>query len=123
MRERQKEVRLYRGQIPSPVAPSIAWREDRVVLGSDCSRERARGRCVEAGVSSPGRHPVVPQRWWGEPPSCDLSGRYLSFSEREDIAIWRPKESGFERSPDAWVASPSTISRELRRNASTRYLG
>ena len=30
MRERQKAVQLHRGQIPSPGAPTIAWREDRV---------------------------------------------------------------------------------------------
>ena len=30
MRERQREVQLYRGQIPSPGRPTMAWREDRV---------------------------------------------------------------------------------------------
>lgn len=30
MRERQKQVQLYRGQVPSPGAPTVAWREDRV---------------------------------------------------------------------------------------------
>ncbi len=28
MVERQNEVRLYRGQVPSPGRPTIAWRED-----------------------------------------------------------------------------------------------
>ena len=27
---RQKQARLYRGQIPSPGRPTVAWREDRV---------------------------------------------------------------------------------------------
>jgi putative transposase len=30
VRERQRAVHLYRGQIPSPGAPTVAWREDRV---------------------------------------------------------------------------------------------
>ena len=30
MRERQREVQLYRGQMPSPGRPTVAWREDRV---------------------------------------------------------------------------------------------
>ena len=39
MRERQREVQLYRGQIPSPGRPTVAWREDRVpVLGGDSPR-------------------------------------------------------------------------------------
>jgi hypothetical protein len=29
-KNRQKDVRQYRGQIPSPGAPTVAWREDRV---------------------------------------------------------------------------------------------
>lgn len=28
--KRQKKVREYRGQIPSPGRPTVAWREDRV---------------------------------------------------------------------------------------------
>ncbi len=30
MKERQREVQLYRGQIPSPGRPTVAWRADRV---------------------------------------------------------------------------------------------
>jgi hypothetical protein len=30
MRERQRQVQLYRGQVPSPGRPTTAWREDRV---------------------------------------------------------------------------------------------
>lgn len=33
MRERQRQVQLYRGQIPSPGRPTVAWREDRVRFG------------------------------------------------------------------------------------------
>lgn len=30
MKDRQREVQLYRGQVPSPGRPTVAWREDRV---------------------------------------------------------------------------------------------
>ena len=50
-----------------------------------------------------------------------VSGRYLSFAEREEIAILRrPAAAGSARSLGGIGRSPSTISRELRRNASTR---
>jgi IS30 family transposase len=49
-----------------------------------------------------------------------VSGRYLSFAEREDIAIWRAHELGMREIARRLNRSPSTISRELRRNASTR---
>ena len=43
-----------------------------------------------------------------------LSGRYLSFSEREEIALLRAKEWGVRRIARRLGRSPSTISRELR---------
>jgi IS30 family transposase len=49
-----------------------------------------------------------------------VSGRYLSFSEREDIAIYRAQGLGVREIARRTGRSPSTISRELRRNASTR---
>ncbi|TPV21420.1 IS30 family transposase [Arthrobacter agilis] len=49
-----------------------------------------------------------------------LSGRYLSSSDREDIALWRAQGSGVREIARRLGRSPSTISRELRRNASTR---
>jgi IS30 family transposase len=50
-----------------------------------------------------------------------LSGRYLSFAEREEIAILHAKQGGCARDRRPVThRSPSTISRELRRNASTR---
>jgi len=76
---------------------------------------------VEAGVSSP-----VAFRWFrhagGVNPSLPptVSGRYLSFAEREDIAIFRAQNVGVNEIARRLGRSPSTISRELRRNASTR---
>lgn len=48
------------------------------------------------------------------------SGRYLSFEEREDIALLRVQGAGVRQIARALGRSPSTISRELRRNATTR---
>jgi IS30 family transposase len=49
-----------------------------------------------------------------------VSGRYLSFSEREEIAIMRAQRAGVREIARRLGRAPSTISRELRRNASTR---
>jgi IS30 family transposase len=76
---------------------------------------------IEAGVSSP-----VAYRWFRHaggvnpalPPT--VSGRYLSFMQREDIALWRAQKLGVREIARRLNRSPSTISRELRRNASTR---
>jgi IS30 family transposase len=56
-------------------------------------------------------------------PSVDpgpLSGRYLSFAEREEIAILKAQGVGVRETARRMGRSPSTISRELRRNAATR---
>jgi IS30 family transposase len=48
------------------------------------------------------------------------SGRYLSFAEREEIAIFRAQHHGVREIARRLGRDPSTISRELRRNAATR---
>ena len=48
------------------------------------------------------------------------SDRYLSFEEREDIAVLHAQDCGVREIARRVGRSPSTISRELRRNASTR---
>jgi hypothetical protein len=76
---------------------------------------------AEAGVSSP-----VAFRWFrhagGVNPGlpATVSGRYLSFREREDIAMWRAQNVTIREIGRRLNRVPSTISRELRRNASTR---
>ena len=76
------------------------------------------------GVSQP-----VGTRWFrdngGMPPSslAPLSGRYLSFAEREEIAILHSQRFGVRAIARRRGRSPSTISRELRRNAATRSGG
>jgi IS30 family transposase len=80
----------------------------------------------EAGVAA-GVSRVVGVRWFrehgGMAPPCVLapvSGRYLSFAEREEIALLRARDCGVREIAWQLGRSPSTISRELRRNAATR---
>jgi IS30 family transposase len=76
---------------------------------------------IACGVSGP-----VGSRWFrerGGMPSIQLkplSGRYLSFAEREEIALLRSQGVGVREIARHLARSPSTISRELRRNAATR---
>ena len=51
-----------------------------------------------------------------EPVSC----RYLCFEEREEIALLRAQGAGVREIARQLDRSPSTISREMRRNAATR---
>jgi hypothetical protein len=48
------------------------------------------------------------------------SGRYLSFAEREEIALLKAQDKGVREIARAIGRDPGTISRELRRNAATR---
>jgi IS30 family transposase len=52
--------------------------------------------------------------------AAPLSGRYLSFAEREEIALLRAQGRGVRHIARTLNRSASTISRELRRNAATR---
>jgi IS30 family transposase len=76
---------------------------------------------LAVGVSVP-----VGTRWFrhagGMPPIslAEPTGRYLTFAEREEIAILRAKSKGVREIARAIGRDPGTISRELRRNAATR---
>ncbi|MFL9921631.1 IS30 family transposase [Paraburkholderia fungorum] len=76
---------------------------------------------LACGVSQP-----LGPRWFrqaGGMPPIDLaprSGRYLSFSEREELALLRAQDCGVCEIARRLGRSPSTISRELCRNAATR---
>ena len=122
MRERQRAVQVYRGQIPSPGRPTVWWRQDRVQFWSAIARgASSEDAALEISVSS-----ALGARWFrhagGVNPNLapSVSGRYLSFAEREDIAVWHAQEVGVREIARRLRRSPSTISRELRRNASTR---
>jgi hypothetical protein len=120
--QRQKQVRLSRGHITSPGLPSVAWREDRVRFwAAIASGIKTEDSCAKAGVSGP-----VGFRWFrhagGVNPRLpdEVSGRYLAFREREEIAIWHAQKLSAREIARRLARDPSTVSRELRRNASTR---
>jgi IS30 family transposase len=120
--KRQQAIRAMRGQMWSPGRPSAGRREDRVQFW----RAIARGVSSEEAAAVAGVSQAVGTRWFrqagGMPPImlASLSGRYLSFAEREEIAILRAQLLGVREIARRVGRSPSTISRELRRNASTR---
>ncbi len=121
-RSRRRSDLAGRPPMRSPGRPAVARREDRqrfwAAIARGVSSEDA---AAEAGVS-----PAVGTRWFrecGGMPSISqapLSGRYLSFAEREEIAILRAQHHGVREIARQLSRSPSTISRELRRNAATR---
>lgn len=130
MARRKRELeRLERSGLRSPGRPGVARREDRrrfwalIALGR--SSESA---AVEVGASQP-----VGPRWFreagGMPPTHlspaikPPSGRCLSFEEREEIALMRAQGHGVRHMARKLNRDPSTISRELRRNAATRAGG
>src|SRR5712691_4841313 len=120
--KRQQAVRAMRGQMWSPGRPSIARRDDRVLFWqSIAAGESSEDAAAVAGVSQ-----AVGSRWFrqagGMPPIslAPVSERYLSFAEREEIAILHAQHFGVREIARRLGRSASTISRELRRNASTR---
>jgi IS30 family transposase len=105
----------------SPGRPPVARREHRQRFWEAIARGvTSEDAGVQAGVSA-----AVGSRWFreagGMPPSRfePHSGRYLSFLEREEIAICRAYGYGVREIAKHLGRSPSTISRELRRNAAT----
>ncbi|GAA6527842.1 hypothetical protein IDVR_36420 [Intrasporangium sp. DVR] len=91
------------------------------VLGQDRRGHDERG-CRDRGR----RVGPVGSRWFRERGGMPLisldapSGRYVSFAEREEIALLRAQDQGVREIARQLGRSPSTISRELRRNAATR---
>ena len=100
--------------------------------GLSCEVERrfwvgiAAGQSSENAAAACGVSPAVGVRWFrqagGMPPISlsPLSGRYVSFAEREEIALLRVEGLGVRAIARRLGRSPSTISRELCRNAATR---
>ncbi len=114
--------RTGRPVMRSPGRPPAGRREHRQRFWAAIERGvRSEAAGVEAGVS-----PAVGSRWFREAggmPSVTqalLSGRYLSFVQREEIALLRAQGQGVREIARQLGRSPSTISRELRRNAGVR---
>jgi IS30 family transposase len=109
-----------RSAMKSPGAPSL-----RREVEQEFWREIAKGVTSEEAAATVDVSEAAGARWFrqrgGMP--IDLSpstGRYLSFREREEIAILRARGSGVRAIARELGRAPSTISRELRRNAATR---
>ena len=121
--------RSTRSKLRSPGRPRAALRSQQVMfwqlIKQGVSSEEAG---VQAGASAP-----VGSRWFreagGMPPSKfaklpkPLSGRYLCFAEREEIALYKAQGLGVCAIARKIGRSASTVSRELRRNAATRSGG
>ena len=105
----------------SPGRPPIHRDVERVFWVKVAEGLTSEDAAIACGVSGP-----VGSRWFrerGGMPSIQLSppsGRYLSFVEREEIALLRAQGCGVRTIAGQVGRSPSTISRELRRNAATR---
>jgi IS30 family transposase len=126
MAGRRRSDRALRAKFPSPGRPGVARREDRrqfwaLIAAGQSSWDAAIGVGLSEAVGS---------RWFreagGMPPSTlgrsskALSGRYLSFADREEVALWRAQGHGVREVARRLGRAASTISRELRRNAATR---
>jgi transposase-like protein len=95
-----------------------------------CTPAVGGGSGVAAADASPGRPEpsrAVQREFWrliagGMPPRSldEPTGRYLSFAEREEIALLRAQDAGVRQIARRLGRDPGTISRELRRNAATR---
>jgi Helix-turn-helix domain len=114
---RRRSDRAGRGPIRSPGRPTAGRREHRQAFWKAIARGMSSwDAALEAGVSQP-----VGTRWFrengGMPPTnlTPLSGRYLSFAEREEIALLRAQKCGVCEIARRLERSSSTISRELRR--------
>jgi IS30 family transposase len=127
--QKRRSDRCGRARLRSPGRPAAGQREN-------CQRfwaSIAAGRSTEDAAIAAEVSPAVGGRWFrragGMPPfnfshsSKPLSGRYLAFTEREEIAILWVQEHGIRAIARKLGRAPSTISRELRRNAATRSGG
>src|SRR6476661_2359053 len=128
-RWKRRSDRSGRAPLLSPGRPPVAGRNELrrfwAAIASGLSSEDA---ATTANVPQ-----AVGARWFrkagGMPPAMfgpsakPQSGRYLSFAEREEIALLRAQGCTVEEVARRIGRAASTISRELRRNAATRSGG
>lgn len=129
MPKRRRSAQAGRRKLGSLGRPPVGRREDRRRFWAAI----ARGHYPQTAVAEARVSWVVGTRWFrqtgGMPPSHLapsaplLSGRYLSFAEREHLALLRAQHCGVRECARRLGRAPSTISRELRRNAATRSGG
>src|SRR3954470_16123253 len=113
--------RAMRAPMRSPGRPEpsrVVQREFWRLIASGITTVQA---AEEVGVSAP-----VGVRWFrhagGMTPLslAEPTGRYLSFAEREEIALLHAQGKGVREIARTIGRAPGTVSRELRRNAATR---
>ncbi len=127
--QKRQSDRAGRGKMRSPGRPQAARHEDRQRFWAAI----AAGSTSEDAATGTGVSPAVGTRWFREaggmppttlaPGSNALSGRYLTFAERENIALHKAQGLGSREIARRLGRAPSTISREVRRNAATRSGG
>jgi hypothetical protein len=114
-------TRTGRPAMRSPGRPPARREVERafwVRVAEGMTSENAAAAC---GVSGPAGSRWFQERGGMSPFESSVpTGRYLSILEREEIAILRTQGFGVRRIAGQLGRDPSTISRELRRNAATR---
>jgi IS30 family transposase len=104
----------------SPGAPALRRDIERLFW-----REIAKGLTSEEAAVAVGVSQAAGSRWFWQRGGmalflvCPVTGRYLSFPEREQIATLNAQGVGVREIARRLGRDPSTISRELRRNAAT----
>lgn len=126
---KRRSHRSGRAPLPSPGRPPEAKRSELQQFWLGIARGMtSESAAFEAGISQPVGTRLF-RKAGGMPPSmfrCSTrppSGRYLSFAEREEIALLRVQGLSMRSIGRRLHRSASTISRELRRNAATRSGG
>lgn len=106
----------------SPGRPGVNQRDAKLAFWHRIAEGlESEAAALVCGISQP-----LGPRWFREAGGMSPiqltshTGRYLSFSEREEIAILNAQKIGVREIARRLGRSPSTVSRELRRNAATR---
>ena len=105
----------------SPGRPIPARHVEREFWRLIAAGKRTEEAAAGVGVSWP-----VGSRWFRHAggmaplPLAEPTGRYLSFHEREELALLKARGLGVRAIARELGRAPGTISRELRRNAATR---
>ncbi|MGZ4542556.1 MAG: helix-turn-helix domain-containing protein, partial [Mycobacteriaceae bacterium] len=108
-----------RAPMKSPGKPSLRRDVERLFW-----HQIAKGLTSEDAAVAVGVSPAAGSRWFRERGGMatfmltPVTGRYLSFEEREEIALLKTQGAGAREIAQRVGRSPSTISRELRRSRS-----
>src|ERR1700684_2077230 len=126
---KRRSDRSGRAPLPSPGRPPVAGRNElrrfwAAIASGLSSEDAAAGAQIPQAVGA-----RLFRKAGGMPPALfgplakPPSGRYLSFAEREEIALLRAQGCNVREVARRIGRAASTISRELRRNAATRSGG